>query len=121
MKNLIKLLTGIISLWTFIDLFVFLFFIPLLLIKPDIEKTFNQLFSIQKITALFAIPLMIFYVIHIFKNSRINKDKKIPWALAVFWVPTIGAILYWYHYIWQESSATNNTHIDPFNGNSVNK
>jgi uncharacterized membrane protein len=87
MKNLVKILTGIISLWIFFDLFVFIFFMGAAFFEPDFDDTFNRLYHIQIITAFFTIPLMIFYIIHIFKNNRINKDKKVLWSLAVFGCP----------------------------------
>ncbi len=118
MKNLIKIITGLISLWIFADIFILLFFWILIFIKPDIDELVNQLIRIQKITAFLAIPLMIFYIAQIFKNSRMNKDKKILWSLAIFLAPTIATPIYWYYYIWQEPAFTDAVHIDPTNGTS---
>jgi hypothetical protein len=112
MKNLVKILTGLISLWIFLDLFVFLFFMVLMLVKSDIDETSDQLFRIQKATAFLAIPLMIFYIAHIFKNNAINKDKKTLWSLSVFFVPTIATPMYWYHDIWRDSSVTDDIHTN---------
>jgi hypothetical protein len=42
------------------------------------------------------------YVVNVFKNDHVSKDKKALWAVVLFLGNVIAMPVYWYLYIWKE-------------------
>jgi hypothetical protein len=49
--------------------------------------------------------LMAFYIVNVFRNDRVDKDKKALWAVVLFMGNMIAMPIYWYLYIWREAPA----------------
>lgn len=50
--------------------------------------------------------LTVFYMVNVFRNDRVEKDKKVLWAVVIFMASVIAMPIYWYLYIWRESPVT---------------
>jgi hypothetical protein len=42
------------------------------------------------------------YIVNVFKNDRVSKDKKALWVVVLFLGNMIAMPVYWYLYIWEE-------------------
>lgn len=60
------------------------------------------LFALHALTILWALGLMIFYMIDAFRNERVAQDKKVLWAVMLFFGNLLAMPIYWYLYIWRE-------------------
>ncbi|HEY9283512.1 MAG TPA: hypothetical protein VIP46_08665 [Pyrinomonadaceae bacterium] len=63
------------------------------------------LFALHALTILSVLGLMIFYMIDAFRNERVAQDKKVLWAVMLFFGNLIAMPVYWYLYIWREPDA----------------
>lgn len=90
----------------FFLVFVFstIFFLP-----PDAtaaDKAFPSLFMLiiplHFLAMLLTLGLTIFYIVNVFKNERVDKDKKTLWAVVIFMGSVFAMPIYWYLYIWRE-------------------
>jgi hypothetical protein len=41
-------------------------------------------------------------MVNVFRNDRVDKDKKVLWAVVLFMGNMIAMPIYWYLYIWRE-------------------
>ncbi len=65
---------------------------------------FAVIFALHFLTMLFILALTIFYIVDIFRNNRVEKDKKALWAIVIFMGNAIAMPIYWYLYIWKEAN-----------------
>ncbi|MFN7941080.1 MAG: hypothetical protein U0X73_05750 [Thermoanaerobaculia bacterium] len=68
--------------------------------------TFETMIIFHLLTMLLGLGLVIFYVVHAFKNPDLASDKRILWVLIIFMGSVFGMAAYWYVHIWQPSSAS---------------
>ena len=66
---------------------------------------FAAFFAVHLFTMLWMMGLTIFYIVNVFRNDRVDKDKKALWAIVIFMGNIIAMPIYWYLYIWQEAPA----------------
>ncbi len=59
-------------------------------------------FALHALTILWTLGLTIFYMIDAFRNERVAQDKKVLWAVMLFFGNMIAMPVYWYLYIWRE-------------------
>jgi hypothetical protein len=110
-----KLLLGIATIWPFIYLVVFfIVFIGIFIYSVSMRSQsganssdlpglgFMVFFALHLITMLWILALTIFYVINVFQNDRVDKDKKTLWAVVIFLGNIFAMPIYWYLYIWRE-------------------
>ena len=69
---------------------------------------FAVLFALHIFTMLLIMGLSIFYIVDVFKNNRVDKDKKALWAIVIFLGNMIAMPIYWYLYIWNEAAVAGN-------------
>jgi hypothetical protein len=71
----------------------------------EFEKNlFLTIFILHGITMLWNFGLLIFYIVHLFKNGRIEESKKARWAIVLFFGGFIAAPIYWHLYVWPSES-----------------
>ena len=104
-----KILLGLATLWPFFYMvlfFVFVFSSVLFLSSPGSEAgepvAFVTLFVLHLITMFVTLALTVFYIVNVFRNERVDKDKKVLWAVVLFMGNMIAMPVYWYLYIWNE-------------------
>lgn len=99
-----KIALGVATIWPGIYVLVFLgFMLYLLTNMPTGESGLNVLlpfFVVHIGTMLWNIGLLIFYIVHLFKNDRIENSMKALWAIVLFFGSLIAMPIYWYLYIW---------------------
>ncbi len=112
MKKSNKILLAMASLWPFVYttlFFVFMFssffFLPHNGSSDDgvFPYLFMIIFPLHLLSMLLIMGLNIFYIVNVFKNDRVDKDKKVLWAVVLFMGNVIAMPIYWYLYIWREN------------------
>jgi hypothetical protein len=115
MKKSNKILLGLATLWPFLYLILFFVFIFASFIfmpaqqgeQSGLPVAFGVLFAIHFLTMFWIIGLTIFYMVNVFRNDQVDKDKKVLWAVVIFLGNMIAMPVYWYLYIWKEPSIGN--------------
>jgi hypothetical protein len=113
MKKPGKILLGLGTLWPFVYMilfFVFIFSSFLFMSGSRGQESgppflFVLIFPIHLLTMLWIMGLTVFYMVNVFKNDRVDKDKKVLWAVVLFMGNMIAMPIYWYLYIWREAPA----------------
>ena len=67
---------------------------------------------------LVILALTVFYIVNVFKNNRIENDKKVLWAIVLFMGNMIAMPIYWYIYIWKEPPVLSNRSPEQLAGGS---
>ena len=126
MKQLTKLLLGVLTLWPFA--YVVLFFVVVFATEffmpgtgqPGPPPLIALILPLHLLTMLTILALLVFYVVNVFNNERVEKDKKALWAIVLLMGAAIAMPIYWYIYIWKSAPAFNNRSPDQlFSGNSA--
>ena len=107
MRTLAKILLGLATLWPFAYLALFFIFILssffFLSAGPEADPvSFRIIFLVHLLTMLWILALTVFYIVNVFRNERVDKDKKVLWAVVLFMGNIIAMPIYWYLYIWKE-------------------
>jgi hypothetical protein len=68
--------------------------------EPPIN--FSVLFGLHLSIMVLSVGLTIFYIVNVFKNDQVEKDKKVLWAVVLFLGGIIAMPIYWYLYFWKE-------------------
>lgn len=111
MQKSTKLFLGVATFWPIAYMFLFFIFIfSAFIFRPSpggesgIEPTFALIFGLHLLTMLITMALTIFYIVDVFRNNRVDKDKKPLWAIVIFMGNAIAMPIYWYLYFWKEPS-----------------
>ncbi len=110
MKKSTKVLLGIATFWPFIyiPLFMMVFFYAFFLSNrggvPDegFPLIFAVIFPLHMLTILGSLALEVFYVVNVFRNKRVEKDKQVLWVVLLLLAGMMAAPVYWYMYIWKD-------------------
>ena len=113
MKPSTKVLLGLASLWPFVYMIFFFIFVLssffFLSSSPGQEfgppVSFMVVFLLHLLTILWIMALTVFYIVNVFRNERVDKDKKVLWAVVLFMGNIIAMPIYWYLYIWKDQPA----------------
>jgi len=110
-----KVALGAATLWPFVYMVIFFGFIfsSFLFLPGDggsggFPAAFAVLFALHIFTMLLIMGLSIFYIVDVFRNNRVDKDKKALWAVVIFLGNMIAMPIYWYLYIWKEAAVAGN-------------
>lgn len=123
MKKTGKVLLLLAGLWPFISMIIFFVVMSSTVSsmplhgRPDVrafEDMFRYIIPLQVLTMLDVLGLTIFYMINVFRNDRVAKDKKALvakdkkalWAVVLFLGNTFAFPFYWYFYIWPEKDGS---------------
>src|SRR4030095_5425561 len=114
MKPLTKILLGIATVWPFCYMiFFFLFMVSSFFLAraggdSAIEPSFLLIVPLHFLTMLVITALTVFYIVNVFRNERVDKDKKVLWTIVLLMGSMIAMPIYWYLYIWSDSPAAAN-------------
>jgi hypothetical protein len=111
MKRSNKILLGLATLWPFAYLILFFFIIfgsIFFVFNTGDQESGPPLFfllivPLHLLTMIWMIALTVFYMVNVFKNDRVDKDKKVLWAVVIFMGNMIAMPIYWYLYFWKEA------------------
>lgn len=112
MKKWAKILLGLATLWPFLYMILFfVFVVSAFLFMPTQEAEgsgphlfFVLIFPLHLFTMLWIMGLTAFYMVNVFRNDMVDKDKKVLWAVVIFMGSLFAMPVYWYLYIWRESA-----------------
>ena len=105
MQKSTKLLLGAATLWPFVYMFLFFILVfSMLFLGPGAERVMPFVFVLHMLTILLVLGLTVFYIVDIFKNERVEKDKKVLWAMVIFFGNMVAMPVYWYLYVWKEAA-----------------
>jgi hypothetical protein len=115
MQKPTKVLLGLVTLWPFLYLllfFVVIFSTIVFVPGPGGEESgppplIALILPLHLLTMLAVMALMTFYILNVFRNDRVDKDKKALWAVVLFMGNMIAMPVYWYLYIWREMPGIN--------------
>ena len=110
MKKPVKILLGLATLWPFIYMIFFFFVIFSSFFfmsnsqgqESGFPVLFMVIFPLHFLTILWIMALTVFYMVNVFRNDLVEKDKKVLWAVVLFMGNMIAMPVYWYLYIWKE-------------------
>jgi energy-coupling factor transporter transmembrane protein EcfT len=71
--------------------------------EPGPPALLLLIFPLHMLAMMLVFGLTIFYIINVFRNERVEKDKKALWAVVIFLGNMIAMPIYWYLYIWKET------------------
>ena len=99
------------TLWPFVYVILFFLFVFSSVVFPPTEAPgppplIALILPLHLLTMLLIVGLMIFYVVNVFRNDRVDKDKKVLWLLVLLLGGGIGMPVYWYLYIWKDAPVT---------------
>jgi hypothetical protein len=116
MRKSTKILLGLGTLWPFIYLILFFIFVFSTVFflaggnqQGDPPVIFFAVFALHFLTILWVMALTVFYMVNVFKNDRVDKDKKVLWAVVLFMGNMIAMPIYWYLYFWKEPAISTST------------
>src|SRR5215210_5308888 len=110
MKKRNKILLGIATAWPIIYIPLFILFMFSFVLMADRRASpdgafpamFLLIFPLHILTILGGLALSVFYIVNVFRNPRVEKDKQVLWVLMLFMVGLVALPIYWYLYIWRE-------------------
>ncbi len=112
MSKQLKIVIGIATILPTIYLVVFVgFFVATFLTlfrggtSPEGAPLFSHFavfFVLHLIMMLWMIGLAIFYIVNVFRNERVQENRKVLWAVVIFFGSMIAMPIYWYLYVWSE-------------------
>lgn len=70
---------------------------------------FLGLFAVHLLTMFWVLGLLIFYIQDVFKNPRLDEQKRVLWALVLFMGNMVAMPVYWYVYIWPAETGRQRT------------
>lgn len=110
MKKSTKVFLGIASIWPliYIPLFLLAIFSMILMGDPGRQPdafplVFMVIMPLHFLTILGSIAVKVFFIVDIFKNPRVEKDKQLMWVLLLVFVGMFADPIYWYLNIWRDS------------------
>ena len=114
MQKPTKVLLGLATLWPLVYMFLFFVFVFSMAFgfrgndpQPGIPPIMALVFGLHLLTMLVIMALTVFYIVNVFRNERVDKDKKALWAIVIFMGNAIAMPIYWYLYFWREPSTAN--------------
>ena len=105
MSKTSKILLAAATLYPF--LYMVFFFIAIFSTFPargsGVPALMTFIIPLHLLAMLSVMALTAFYIVNIFRNERVEKDKKPLWAVVIFMGSIFAMPVYWHLYIWRES------------------
>jgi heme/copper-type cytochrome/quinol oxidase subunit 2 len=111
MKKSTRILLGIATIWPIVYMIFFFTVIFIAIFSASHDGSFEGsalpallmvIFPLHILTVILVMGLTIFYIVNVFRNDRVDKDKQILWTILLFMGSIIVMPVYWYLYIWSE-------------------
>jgi hypothetical protein len=61
---------------------------------------FDLIFRVHVGTMAIQALLMIVYIVHLFRTSHVERDKRALWGIALFCGAPIAMPIYWFTHVW---------------------
>jgi hypothetical protein len=104
----LAILIGLFTIWPVIYLLLFMIFFVVMAFtifhhapqhQPD-PGFFPYIVIPHVGTMLLMFALMVFYIVHVFKNAALKDDRRVLWAVVLFMGLPFSAPIYWWLFIW---------------------
>ncbi len=107
------LLIGLVTAWPIV--YMVLFFASMFAgVAPGSEATdlpvfggFETLMAFHLATMVAMLAVVVFYVVHAFKNDALGSEKRILWVIVLLLGGSFAAPIYWFHYVWRSPQEAN--------------
>ena len=106
------LVVGLLTLWPIVYMFIFKGSIFFVLAEATgrsspggIPDPFRYLFVAHLGTMLVMLGLLVFYIVHVFKNVAFRDDRRVLWALVLFMGGPISMPVYWWLHVWHRPAS----------------
>ena len=102
-----KLLVLAGTLWPVVYIFLFMAFVFVMILttptgeNPGPPPAFFAIFVVHFLTILSVFGMLVYYMVHALRNERLEGDRKLLWALLLFFGNMIIMPVYWYLQIWK--------------------
>ncbi len=98
-QRVLVLLLGFLTVWPVVYVLWFLAFF--LKGQPQGSQDLSVVGALHLGTILLVFGLLIFYVSHIFRNERLDGEKRLIWVVVLFVGHFVAFVAYWYLYFWR--------------------
>jgi hypothetical protein len=110
MKKSNTILLGLATVWPFLYMILFFLFVfsAIFLGQGDgdgIPIMFGLILPLHFLTMFLIMGLTVFYIVNVFRNEQVDRDKKVLWAVVLFLGNLIAMPVYWYLYLWRPATA----------------
>jgi len=75
--------------------------------EPDpysVFETIRPIFIVGLFTGLVSLGLLVFFIIHMINNKKIDTSERIIWILVFLFAGIVGYPIYWYMRVWNDQS-----------------
>jgi hypothetical protein len=72
---------------------------------PESMAAFDHIFTIHICVMLLSMTLIAFFIVYLFKTSRVPPEKKALWAVVIFMANMFSMPVFWYLYMWKQSDS----------------
>lgn len=63
---------------------------------------FMGMFALLFLISILTLGLLIYFIVHINNNKKLDNNEKLIWILVIIFVGMIGKPVYWYMKIWKD-------------------
>jgi hypothetical protein len=112
----VKVIIGVLTVWPFVYIMFFTFAVSWLTILSEgpsptgsMPLDFRLLAATHLATILLMFGLIAFYIVFLFKTTRVAPDKKALWAVVLFLGNAVAMPVFFWLHVWpaQQSSTAN--------------
>lgn len=101
------LIIGLVTIWPVVYMIVFMASFSFLFLRmasepaqDSAQDAFRYLMVAHFATMLVMIGLLVFYIVHLFKNVYVKDDRRVLWGLVLFMGAPVAMPVYWWVYLW---------------------
>jgi len=120
-----KILLGLATVWPILYIFIFVIFVAFMAFYMAADfahggmppshppVAFFVLIPLHILSILLVGGLLTYYIVDLFRTTRIPNDMKALWAVVLFFGNIISMPIYWYLFIWKEPKANTDENCPP--------
>ena len=108
-----KIVVGVFTLWPVIYAILFISFIVALVFVPsvrgssesnDINSFTVLIFLLHGLTIFTVFGLLVFYIIHIMTNTKLESVERLIWIIVIIMVGFVAMPIYWYVHVLKDGT-----------------
>jgi hypothetical protein len=108
----LAVLVGVLTIWptVYVGLFMgFIFWTIATQPSSDPEAAmpfeFLVLLAGHAATMVITVGLLVFYIVHVFKNPALTDQRRTLWAVVLFMGSFMAMPIYWFLFVWRQATA----------------
>lgn len=108
-----KIVVGVFTLWPIIYAVLFISFIVALVFVPSVKGSSESndinsftvlIFLLHGLTIFTVFGLLVFYIIHIMTNTRLESVERLIWIIVIIMVGFVAMPIYWYVHVLKDGT-----------------